>query len=152
MQRSRTAPKGTAAFVAAALAVDGEIVTRRGGNDLAADLLGCDRGVYGRSPALAALVGQASEARALVLAVAVVLGGYEDATHTGSWRRVDPATARYLGFLAACGYGLAEVERRACGQDPLPLEANTADVDADDTTGTAVAADLLDVDGEDPTG
>jgi len=95
-------------------------VTRRGGNDLAADLAGCERAVYGRSPALAALIAQATEARAQVLALAVVLAGYEDAAHTGSWRNVNPATRRYLGFLAACGYDLADVERRACGQDPSP--------------------------------
>ena len=146
MQRRKTAPKGTAAFVAAALALDGEVVTRRGGNDLAADFLGCDRGTYGRSPALAALIAQASEARAQVLALAVVLAGYEDATHTGSWRKVDPATARYLQFLTTCGYGLADVERRACGQDPLPLTDTTTDADADDSTAVADAGE------EDPTG
>lgn len=42
----RTAPKGTAALVAAALAQDADVVTRRGGNDL----VGCERAVYGRSP------------------------------------------------------------------------------------------------------
>lgn len=31
-------------------------------------------------------------------------------------------TRRYLTFLAVCGYTLAAVERRACGQDPLPVD------------------------------
>jgi ParB family chromosome partitioning protein len=130
----KTAPKGTAALLAAALACDGDVVTRRGGNDLAADLLGVDRAVYGRSPALAALIAPASEARALVLALGVVLAGYEDATHTGSWRTVNPATRRYLTFLADCGYTLADVERRACGQNPLPAADTAAAVDEDVTT------------------
>jgi len=65
--------------------------------------------------ALAALIDRASEPRAQVLGLSVVLAGYEDATHTGSWRHVDPATRRYLTYLADCGYTLADVERRACG-------------------------------------
>ncbi len=32
-----------------------------------------------------------------------------------------PATRRYLTFLAQCGYTRCDVERRACGEDPLPL-------------------------------
>jgi len=97
----RTRPKGTAALIATALAWDPEVVTR--GRDLAADLLGCDRGVYGRSPALAGLIDQASEARAQVLALAVVLAGYEDATHTGSWRSVSPAIRRPPGARVRSG-------------------------------------------------
>lgn len=45
----KTAPKGTAAFIAAAIASDAEIVAGIGGNALAADLLGCDQSGYGRS-------------------------------------------------------------------------------------------------------
>jgi ParB family chromosome partitioning protein len=117
----RTPPKGTAVFVATALACDAETVTRVGGHQLAADLLGCAPFTgYGRNPAVAGLVGEASDARAQVLTLALVLAGYEDATHTGSWRQVNQGTARYLTFLAACGYGPADVERRACGLDPAP--------------------------------
>jgi len=72
------------------------------------------RGLLARK-ALAALIDRASEPRAQVLGLSVVLAGYEDATHTGSWRHVDPATRRYLTYLADCGYTLADVERRACG-------------------------------------
>jgi ParB family transcriptional regulator, chromosome partitioning protein len=116
----KTPPKGSAALVAIGLACDADTVTRIGGNHLAAELLGCERSGYGRNSALTALVDRASEPRAQVLGLAVVLAGYEDATHTGSWRHVDPATRRYLTYLADCGYVLADVERRACGQDPLP--------------------------------
>jgi len=116
----KTPPKGSAALVAAALACDADTVTRIGGNHLAAELLGCEDTSYGRNSALAVLIDRASELRAQVLSLAVVLAGYEDATHAGSWRHVDPATRRYLTYLAEGGYTLADVERRACGQDPLP--------------------------------
>ncbi len=129
----RTPPKGAAALIATALACDPEVVTR--GRDLAADLLGWDRGVYGRSPALTGLIDQASEARAQVLALAVVLAGYEDATYTGSWRTVHPATRRYLTFLTACGYTLADVERRASGEAPLPTTDTTAGSGGEAATG-----------------
>jgi ParB family chromosome partitioning protein len=95
-------------------------VTRIGGNYFATEVLGCENTGYVRNSALAALIDRASEPRAQVLGLAVVLAGYKDATHTGSWRHVDPATRRYLTYLADCGYTLADVERRACGQDPLP--------------------------------
>jgi hypothetical protein len=38
---------------------------------------------------------------------------------THSWRRTDDATRRYLTFLAHHAYTLSDVERRACGLDPL---------------------------------
>jgi ParB family chromosome partitioning protein len=118
----KTPPKGASVFVAAALAHDAQLVSAIGGNDLAGELLGCAATSYGRNTALAQLVEQASEARAQVLTLAQVLAGYEDRTHTGSWRHVDPSTRRYLTFLADCGYTLSNVKRRACGQDPLPTE------------------------------
>jgi ParB family chromosome partitioning protein len=129
----KTPPKGTVAFVATALASDAETVTRVGGHQLAAELLGCAPFTgYGRNPAVAALITAASDTKAQVIALGLVLAGYEDATHTGSWRRVDPGTARYLGFLTTCGYVLSDVERRATGQDRLP--ENSADTNGADST------------------
>ncbi len=116
----KTPPKGSAALVAAALACDADTVTRIGGNHRAAELLGCEDTSYGRNSALAVLIDRASEPRARPLGLAVVLARYEDATHTCSWRHVDPATRGYLTYLAERGYTPADVERRACGQDPLP--------------------------------
>jgi ParB family chromosome partitioning protein len=81
---------------------------------------------------VAALITAASDTKARVIALGLVLAGYEDATHTGSWRRVDPGTARYLGFLTTCGYVLSDVERRATGQDRLP--ENSADTNGADST------------------
>ncbi len=68
----------------------------------------------------------------------MVLAGYEDATHTGSWRRVSPGTAHHLLFLEQCGYTLGNVERRAAGLDPLPeTDQGNADT-ADSRQGDAV--------------
>jgi ParB family chromosome partitioning protein len=110
------APKGSAGFVAGALARDADVAGSIGGNHLAADLLGVQAGSYGRSAGVAALVKQASEPRAAMLGLALVLAGHEDATSRDSWRHVQDRTARYLRFLEANGYALADVERRACGE------------------------------------
>ena len=111
----KTAPKGTAAFLAAALAHDAETVASIGGNHLADELLGYDATEYGRSGALAALVADANDGRALVLALAQVLAAYEDSTDRSDWRHVRPHVVRYLRFIEAQGYGLSTVEQRACG-------------------------------------
>jgi ParB family chromosome partitioning protein len=101
----KTAPKGTGPFLAAALAHDASMVTGVGGNQLAAELLGCTAtGGYGRSTAQAELVEQASEARALLLALAQALAGYEESTDRSDWRTERAHTARYLRFLRSCGY------------------------------------------------
>jgi ParB family chromosome partitioning protein len=121
----KTAPKGTAAFLAAALAHDAETVASVGGNHLAADLLGCDATGYGRSSGLAALVAEANDARAQVLALAQVLAAHEDSTDRGDWRHIRPHVARYLRFIEKQGYTLSTVERRACGDrqgDDRPVE------------------------------
>lgn len=94
----KTAPKGSAVFVAAALTRDGAVVTSVGGNHLAASLLDCDTTGYGRSGALAGLVDTTGEPRAAVLTLAVVLAGYADATTKDSWRRVDAGTAPLLAL------------------------------------------------------
>ena len=116
----KTPPKGSAALVATALAHDADTVARIGANHLAADLLGCDPTTWGRNGAVADLIAQASAARAQVLGLALVLAAYEDNLTPAAWRTVHPTTQRYLGFLSDTGYTLADVERRACGQDPLP--------------------------------
>lgn len=131
----KTAPKGSNSFLAAALAHDSEIVTGIGGNHLAADLLGCaERTEYGRSAALGALIEQASDARALVLTLAQVLAGYEERSDRSDWRNVRGHTTRYLQFLQTCGYALAPVEQRACGQQETqdaPPEGENMDGEAD---------------------
>jgi ParB family chromosome partitioning protein len=116
----KTAPKGTAAFLATALAVDTDLLADVGGNHLAADLLGVPAGAYGRSAALAEHVAAASDARALLLALVQVLAAYEARTDRNDWRQLRPATGRYLTHLQDLGYTLADVEHRACGHEPAP--------------------------------
>jgi len=125
----KTPPKGSAALVASALARDADTVAQVGGNHLAADLLGCDPTTWGRNGAVADLITQATDARAQVLGLALVLAAYEDNLTPAAWRRVQPTTQRYLGFVSDTGYTLADIERRACGQDPL------ADMPADPPAG-----------------
>lgn len=134
----KTAPKGTGPFLAAALANDGNMVTGVGGNQLAVELLGCaEAGSHGRSTALAALVEQAGEARALMLTLAQLLAGYEECTDRSDWRTVRPHTAHYLLFLQSCGYILAPVEQRACGQQPISdAPSGEQETDALDDSGT----------------
>lgn len=66
------------------------------------------------------LVAGATEARADVITLGLILGAQEGATSVMSYRAVNPGTARYLLLLGAGGYPLSNVERRAAGQDPLP--------------------------------
>lgn len=116
----KAAPKGTATFLAAALARDADLLADVGGNHLAADLLGVASGAYGRSSELATLVEKAGDARALLLTLVMVLVAYEGRTDRNDWRSLRASTGRYLTHLQGLGYALADVERRACGQDPLP--------------------------------
>lgn len=116
----KTPPKGSAVLIAQALANNPSTIAQMGGNHLAADLLGREASHYGINPAISVLIDKATEQRAQVIALAIVLAGYEANTDTNSWRRVDTGTRRYLTFLAECGYALSDVERRACGEQPLP--------------------------------
>lgn len=62
--------------------------------------------------------GGVGEDRAQVIALGLILAGYEAATSRDSWRNVTLGTTRYLTFLASNGYDLAPVEQRAAGQQP----------------------------------
>ncbi|NUR59338.1 MAG: ParB N-terminal domain-containing protein [Catenulispora sp.] len=142
------APKGTTAYVAACLAAaDHQIKTALdGGNAMAARLLGfTENTTYGTSrftAHLAALLDTASESRAQVITLAVILGAYEAGTSRQSWRSVSPATARYLEFLAANGYELSDVEKRACGHTvAAPAAPDPADDEPGDDLGDEYDAD-----------
>jgi len=122
----KTAPKTGAAFIAAEL-VHGNKITYavQRGSGMARELLGTGP-VSGsgaqRTDALSELIEAAGDSRALMLALVLVLAAYEQATDTDSWRRPDAGTARYLRYLADQGYGLSDVERLACGEQPTGLE------------------------------
>ncbi len=106
----RTAPKGTAPFVALAIASrspQGASLDTHEAREMARKL--------GVVDGKAETITKAAEARALVIALGVVLAAYEAKTGRHSWRNVDAGTALYLRFLAGNGYDLSNVERRAAG-------------------------------------
>jgi len=129
-------PRGCSTFVAAALAQDATCLTQQGARSLAEQWIGASPG-----NTIAAHVAKATEARAQIVGLALVLAAYEKTTHLSDWRSPKDSTVRYLTYLAACGYDLADVERRACG---LPV---TSESEPDQAEGQADNED----DGQDPT-
>ncbi len=116
----KTAPKAAAAFIATSLARADFAITRAftGGNQLAYELLGIERTKRlhgGRGEDIAGVLATATEGRALLITLGLVLAAYEEATGRHSWRNVDPGTAHYLTLIQAQGYELADVEQRARG-------------------------------------
>jgi ParB family chromosome partitioning protein len=112
----KSAPKGAAAYLAGELA-RGLWELRRGmerGHQLAATLLGLDHRKGQREVIATGTVG-ATDARAVVIALAVVLGDIEDSTGTHTWRNPSDAVRRYFAFLAENGYALSDVEQHAAG-------------------------------------
>jgi ParB family chromosome partitioning protein len=122
----RTPPKGSAAFVTTALAHGNHALTKAFGNGhhRARDLfrLYClteqpdDRR---RGNTLTDLLDGASDNRALVVALGIVLAAYEDSWNTDTWRHPTAADARYLMFLTANGYEPSDVEQLVLGA-PIP--------------------------------
>src|SRR6476660_3815674 len=128
MQSTRTVPKGAATFLADCRVRDSYMLTQHNRDDVAAELLGIDRA------AVATAVSElpaGSDNRALVIALALVLGSLEARSGKDAWRnpapvRDDPGDHRtyygysvtsgdYLRFLAANGHTLAEVEEVVTG-------------------------------------
>jgi ParB family transcriptional regulator, chromosome partitioning protein len=122
----KSAPSTAAGFIAGSLARSADYAITQAltaGNRLAHDLLGLpDQAptLGRRAPAMVELVGKASDARAQMIALGLVLAAYEEATNRNCWRSVSDSTTRYLRYLEANGYELSTVERRACGEAPLP--------------------------------
>ncbi|MFC4066709.1 ParB/RepB/Spo0J family partition protein [Actinoplanes subglobosus] len=130
----KTLPKGAAVFLAAGLARPDMDLARA--YDLAYGLLKLDgkrpSWQYGQD-AFTVLVGKATEARAQVLALALVVAAFEfPLKERNSWRGADANTVRYLRFLQTCGYELAAIERRACGEPAPVADQDTSDPDSQD--------------------
>jgi ParB family chromosome partitioning protein len=125
----RTPPKGSARFVATALAHGNHALSRAftNGHQRARDLFRLDHltgeadDTADRRPGktLAALLDGTTDNRALVVALGIALAAYEDAWNTDTWRRPSPADARYLMFLTANGYQPSDVEQLILGA-PIP--------------------------------
>lgn len=112
----KTAPKGTAAFLATALSKDASVATSTGGNALAAEWLGIKHTGYGwadLSPTKTA-----TENRALMIVLTQVIAGYESSLTKDSWRHdgTSNSVGRYLRFIQTCGYTLSDVETFAASK------------------------------------
>ncbi|MDQ1675045.1 MAG: ParB family transcriptional regulator, chromosome partitioning protein [Actinomycetota bacterium] len=137
----RTPPQGSGAFVATALAHGDHALTRAltNGHHRARDLfrLGhltdepestVDRR---RGKTLTGLLDGASDNRALVVALGIILAAHEDTWTTDTWRRPSTANARYLTFLMTNGYTPAEVEQLVLGA-AIPVTGADSEPDAEE--------------------
>jgi hypothetical protein len=73
---------------------------------------------------LADLLDNATDARALVVTLGLVLAAHEDAWIADTWRRPSTADARYLTFLMANGYTPSDIEQAVLGA-PRPAQAES---------------------------
>jgi ParB family chromosome partitioning protein len=112
----KSAPNGAAAYLAGELA-RGLWELRRGmerSHPLATTLLGLDQRM-GQRDVIATATAGATDARALVIALALVLGDIEESTGPHTWRNPSDTVRRYFAFLAENGYALSDVEQLAAG-------------------------------------
>jgi hypothetical protein len=117
VQRSKTPPKGSAAFLAAELA-HGSYPLRKAMEFNGATTLCHLLGVKD-SEAVVTAAQQATEGRAQVLALAFTLAALEASLDTACWQHPERHTGRYFAFLAANGYTLSDVEK-LCLPKPKP--------------------------------
>lgn len=118
----KTLPKGAVAFVAAELA-HGDYALRKAmeTTGLLPELLGCK----GRLE-LAAAAEKATDGRAQVLALGVILAALEHSITREAWRTPQPCDKRYLRFLASIGYELSDVEQLVLGRNKPPRKTTTS--------------------------
>jgi len=112
----KTLPKDAAVVIASGLTVHRQAVSSatRDGNELAHQLLGIESSSHFEADKLAALI-EHTPAKALHVALAVVLGACETVTSKESWRYPTATDAAYLTQLAAWGYSLSDVEQIVIG-------------------------------------
>jgi ParB family chromosome partitioning protein len=112
---SKTLPKDAITFVAEGLTSNRYSIgsSLQKGNAIAADILGVEGVTRSDYYAPNPFDGWAEKhpTKALHAAVAVVIGGYEEATNKDTWRNPDRGDAAYFTRLAAWGYTLSEVEQ-----------------------------------------
>jgi len=109
----KTPPKnaGVGAFITATMLERADLLTKPGAKKLAAELLGGDPGE---------LVADATDARAQVIALAVVIAAHEHVLAKDGWRADWYNHGDYLRFLAeAFAYPLAEIEQAITGDVEL---------------------------------
>ncbi|MDO4070330.1 ParB N-terminal domain-containing protein [Clavibacter michiganensis] len=113
-------PKGAAQVITSGLTIHRQSVGTavRDGSALAHTFLRVERASYGEPDRLAALV-DATPTKAQHVALAVVLGGIEEAITRQTWRTPSRTAAIYFQQLATWGYGLSEVEQIVTGHQTL---------------------------------
>jgi len=114
----KTPPKGAASYVATELAHGAHAMRKamERSPELAATLLGADAATAQSS--VAALAETATDTRAQVITLALVLAGYEAETGPHTWRNPSEEVRRYFGFLLANGYELSDVEQQCVTPTP----------------------------------
>ncbi|MGW5441570.1 ParB/RepB/Spo0J family partition protein [Nocardia asteroides] len=138
----RTPPAQAAVFLTRSMLADPGLINEYHAFDSALKLLGIE-GFQSRH-ALLDTIDTVKPARAQVIALALVLGGYEHRADKDLWRYSDKGTRRYLTFLRELGYTLAPVELAGLGE----IDAEAIDIDPTPSDTDDSAADTSDgVDG-----
>lgn len=127
----RTAPPSAAGFIALSLATDSVVADarQRSNNAMAQFILGLvdepKTSGYEDREAFTELAAKASEKRALMIALGIVLGAYEGALMGHEWRSTNYSSSapavRYFRYLQLIGYELTAIELRACGETPAAV-------------------------------
>ncbi|MEV6256854.1 ParB/RepB/Spo0J family partition protein [Nocardia sp. NPDC051929] len=129
----RTPPAQAAVFLTRSMLADPGLISEYHAFDSALKLLGIEG--YRSRHAMLDTLETIKPARAQVVALALVLGGYEHRADKDLWRYADSAVRRYLSFLRELGYPLVPVELAALG------EIKAIDIDIDNPTATGQPAD-----------
>ena len=114
----RNVPKGTLRYVTEVVMADPAGLAA-GDGDRVASLIGKETnpGAWDRTAALA-LASESSDARLPLVLLAQVAASVEARFgERQGWRNPTSALVAYLRFLAACGYGLSEVEEEVAGRE-----------------------------------
>ena len=117
----KTLPKGAVSFVASELA-HGYYALQKAMQTpgLLPELLGCKDRID-----LATTAEKATDGRAQVIALGIILAALEGSITREAWRTPQPADKRYLRFLVTLGYQLSDVEQFVLGQPKTTRMSST---------------------------
>jgi len=110
----KTPPGAAAAYVAATIAQDPHLLTEHKTGEVLAELMGLPSVYPGKD--IAAMAAKATEARAQVLTLALVIAAQESRMVKDAWRSKPRGADRYLSFLMGQGYTPVAVEEIITGQ------------------------------------
>jgi ParB family chromosome partitioning protein len=117
-------PAGALRFLLSAV-VDAYSATRMAAErfETARDLLGIevtDTGWGAERRSIGKAIADASDDRAQVIALGIVLGAVEETIDVRTWRRPSPEAARHLSQLQTWGYGPSEIEQTVIAANAHP--------------------------------